>query len=69
MLKDYTTEYEFDTPFERELKQEVFKIVPRGKEFGTPGYFARAIFYVALYFGLQVCPIVCMTCDMFFALN
>lgn len=53
-LKDYKSEYEFDSEFERELKQEVFKIVPRGKEFGTPGYFARAIFYLVLYFSLQV---------------
>jgi fatty acid desaturase (delta-4 desaturase) len=42
-------EYQFDTPFERELKQEVFKIVKRGQEFGTYGYMARAIFYIGLY--------------------
>ncbi|KAI2512662.1 desaturase [Fragilaria crotonensis] len=42
-------EYQFDTPFERELKQEVFKIVKRGQEFGTMGYMARATFYIALY--------------------
>lgn len=42
--------YKFDTPFERELKQEVFKIVKRGKDFGTPGYFFRAACYITLYF-------------------
>src|SRR5210317_228932 len=47
--------YKFDTPFERELKEEVFKIVRRGREFGTPGYFFRAICYVSLFFYLQYC--------------
>ena len=45
-----SNEYQFDTAFEKELKQEVFKIVKQGKEFGTPGYFARAFFYIASYF-------------------
>jgi len=40
--------YAFDTEFEREIKREVFKIVRRGREFGTPGYFARAFFYISL---------------------
>lgn len=43
-------EYQFDTPFERDLKQEVFKIVRRGREFGTFGWYSRAICYVAMYF-------------------
>jgi len=43
----------WDTPFEREIKKEVFKIVNRGKEFGTWGYFARAVFYISLFFFLQ----------------
>ena len=45
--------YKFDTEFEREIKREVFKIVRRGKEFGTPGWYFRCAFYVALFFGLQ----------------
>jgi acyl-lipid (7-3)-desaturase (Delta-4 desaturase) len=43
----------FDTPFEREIKAEVFKIVRRGREFGTFGWFFRAIGYCALYAYLQ----------------
>jgi acyl-lipid (7-3)-desaturase (Delta-4 desaturase) len=43
-------EYQFDTPFERDLKQAVFKIVKRGKEFGTTGFLSRATIYVTLYF-------------------
>ena len=46
-----SNEYQFDTPFEKELKDEVFKIVKPGKEFATPGYLARALFYIASYFG------------------
>jgi len=42
-----------DTPFEREIKREVFKIVRRGREFGTIGFFFRALLYVALFFTLQ----------------
>jgi len=30
-VTDYECEYKFDTPFEREIKREVFKIVKRGK--------------------------------------
>lgn len=45
--------YQFDTPFEREIKSEVFKIVRRGREFGTPGYFVRAIAYIAFFFYMQ----------------
>lgn len=52
-VPDYTTDYKFDTPFEREIKSEVFKIVRRGREFGTFGWHARAMFYTALFFGLQ----------------
>lgn len=50
---DYASEYKWDSPFEREIKQEVFKIVRRGKEFGTVGYFCRAAFYLVLFFYLQ----------------
>lgn len=42
-------DYIFDTEFEREIKREVFKIVRRGREFGTNGYFFRAFFYIGLY--------------------
>lgn len=52
-VPDYSSEYVWDTEFEREIKREVFKIVRRGREFGTPGYFARAIFYIGLFFSLQ----------------
>jgi fatty acid desaturase (delta-4 desaturase) len=45
--------YKFDTPFERDIKREVFKIVRRGREFGTMGWYFRAAFYITLFFGLQ----------------
>jgi acyl-lipid (7-3)-desaturase (Delta-4 desaturase) len=45
--------YKFDTPFEREIKKEVFKIVRRGTEFATPGFLFRAALYIALYCVLQ----------------
>ena len=48
-----THRYKFDTPFERELKKEVFKVVNRGKEFGTFGWFFRAFFYVSAFAYLQ----------------
>jgi len=48
-VSDSESDYIFDTDFEREIKKEVFKIVNRGKEFGTNGYFARAFFYIGLY--------------------
>jgi acyl-lipid (7-3)-desaturase (Delta-4 desaturase) len=52
-VPDYYCEYKFDTPFEREIKKEVFQIVRRGKEFGTPGYMFRVVCYVSLFFYLQ----------------
>jgi fatty acid desaturase (delta-4 desaturase) len=48
-----TFRYKWDTPFEREIKSEVFKIVRRGREFGTLGWYSRAIFYIGLFFTLQ----------------
>jgi fatty acid desaturase (delta-4 desaturase) len=42
-------EYQFDSPFEGELKEEVFKVVRRGQVFGTYGCIARAIVYIAFY--------------------
>jgi len=53
IIPDYHSEYKFDTPFEQEIKREVFKIVRRGQEFGTYGWFARCFCYVAFFFGLQ----------------
>jgi len=50
---DYEPDYKFDTDFEREVKREVFKIVRRGREFGTTGYFARAFFYISFFFFMQ----------------
>jgi fatty acid desaturase (delta-4 desaturase) len=50
---DHEPHYKFDTPFEREIKKEVFKIVRRGREFGTPGYFFRAFVYIAFFFFMQ----------------
>ena len=52
-VPDYAAEYKWDTPFEREIKREVFKIVRRGKEFGTYGYFFRAFSYLVAFFYLQ----------------
>ncbi|GKZ00955.1 hypothetical protein MPSEU_001047000 [Mayamaea pseudoterrestris] len=52
-VTDFQSEYKFDTPFEREMKKEVFKIVRRGKEFGTYGWFFRAFAYVGIFFYLQ----------------
>ena len=45
--------YKFDTEFEREIKREVFKIVRRGREFGTLGWYTRCAFYVSFFFYLQ----------------
>jgi acyl-lipid (7-3)-desaturase (Delta-4 desaturase) len=45
--------YKFDTPFEREIKKEVFAIVHRGKEFATFGYLFRVCLYVSFYFYMQ----------------
>jgi fatty acid desaturase (delta-4 desaturase) len=52
-VPDYSSDYKFETEFEREIKREVFKIVRRGREFGTWGWHIRAVFYVSLFFGLQ----------------
>ena len=52
-VPDYAPEYKWDTPFEREIKREVFKIVRRGKEFGTYGYFFRASIYLVTFFYLK----------------
>ena len=49
----FNERYKFDTPFEREIKSEVFKIVRRGREFGTPGYLFRAFAYICFFFFMQ----------------
>lgn len=53
-IENYNSEYQFGSAFEQELKREVFKIVRPGQERGTSGFLARACFYLALYFTLQV---------------
>jgi len=52
-VSDSKQDYVFDTPFEREMKREVFKIVRRGREFGTPGYLFRAFTYIGIMTFLQ----------------
>ena len=52
-VADAQKDYVFDTPFEREMKREVFKIVRRGREFGTYGYFFRAFMYIGIMATLQ----------------
>ena len=52
-ILNYTCEYKFDTEFERELKREVYKIVPPDKAFGTWGWYARCLFYMGSFFFLQ----------------
>lgn len=52
-VSDWTTEYTYESDFGKEVKKEVFKIVRRGREFGTPGYFFRAICYITLLIVLQ----------------
>lgn len=47
-VEGYVPEYVFDSPFAKEMKEEVYKIVSRGKEFGTPGFLMRAVFYICL---------------------
>jgi fatty acid desaturase (delta-4 desaturase) len=49
----FSYSYKFGTPFEQEIKREVFKIVRRGNEFGTTGYLFRAFSYIAFFFYLQ----------------
>jgi len=55
IVEDYKTDYQFGTPFEREIKKEVYKIVPKGNDYGTWGYFIRATFYILL---LAVCEFI-----------
>jgi acyl-lipid (7-3)-desaturase (Delta-4 desaturase) len=53
LLEPLLLRYKFDTEFEREIKREVFKIVRRGREFGTWGWYARCAFYVSFFSYLQ----------------
>jgi len=52
-VPDYSSEYTWESEFEKEIKREVFKIVRPGREFGTYGWFARAFLYIGLFFYLQ----------------
>ena len=52
-VSDFVPEYKFDTPFEKEIKAAVSKIVKRGEQFGTWGYLLRAAFYITLFATLQ----------------
>jgi len=52
-VPDYSSEYGWGSEFEMEIKREVFKICKPGREFGTNGWFARAFFYICLFFYLQ----------------
>jgi len=54
-VSDSKMDYIFDTDFEREIKREVFKIVKRGKEYGTYGYFFRAAIYISIMAFLAYC--------------
>jgi fatty acid desaturase (delta-4 desaturase) len=53
LLSSSIYRYKWDTEFEREIKKEVFKIVRRGKEFGTYGWFFRAVCYCSAFCYLQ----------------
>ena len=44
----YTTRYTFESDFAKELKAEVRKAAPPHQQYGTYGFFARAIVYVLL---------------------
>eukprot|EP00980_Cylindrotheca_fusiformis_P030355 scaffold24689_cov162-Cylindrotheca_fusiformis.AAC.1 len=52
-VPDYACEYRFDSDFGKEIKKEVFRIVHRGREFGTPGFLARAAVYLTFFFAMQ----------------
>lgn len=52
-VPDYSSEYAWGSEFEKEIKREVFKICKPGRDFGTPGWFTRAFFYICLFFYLQ----------------
>lgn len=51
----HLSRFKFDTPFEREIKSEIYKIVGRGRDFGTPGWHTRAVMYIAFFFYCQYC--------------
>jgi len=48
-LKNSPVQYTFGSEFEKELKQEVGKIVKPNQRFATPGFLFRLFFYVSLY--------------------
>ena len=53
ILKQYRKDYQFDTAFERDVKEAVRKVVKPSERFATLGFKCRAAFYCALYAGLM----------------
>jgi len=58
VLKSYRKDYAFDTPFERDLKEAVRKVVKPSERFATFGFKCRCAFYCSLYATLM-CAYVC----------
>jgi fatty acid desaturase (delta-4 desaturase) len=54
ILKNYRNDYHFDTDFEKELKEEVRKIVKPSESFATFGFKCRCLFYCSMYFILII---------------
>merc|ERR1712176_1318707 len=52
-VENYEPEYSWDTPFERDLKREVAKIVPWWKATATPGFYFRVLFYTIWFWSCQ----------------
>lgn len=48
VASDWEREWKFDTPFAREIREEVHKIVPRGREKATPGGFFLIVLKIVL---------------------
>merc|ERR1719480_432326 len=47
--------YSFGTAFEKELREEIRKLIPNPKNrFDTPGWWTRAVLYICLYFALMI---------------
>jgi len=54
-LKSYRKDYQFDTEFEKDIKEAVRKIVKPNERFATFGFKCRCLFYCSLYAGLMFC--------------
>jgi len=52
-VTDYSSEYMWGSEFEKEVKREVFKIVGRGNEWGTRGFWTRVVLYVSFMAAIQ----------------